>query len=320
METREPLAPPQELYLTPLFLTSVHMSVAFPYGFTPGAVDRYEDTGSRALDLLASRLLPKSAGKLLRDARNTKQQFSDMSAFTPQKKKRAYHHLASSSASSSLVLPTSRQELKDARQDADLGDLRKKVNVMAKKLKANSAYKDALALIAYDNAKAASGWHFDASLSQISTGNTEGTRNGNEIHMKSLQFKASLERNGVSYTYRNIYRLLFIWDMYDREANPTVQYGDYFENNSINSAFVKGHGGKFKVLYDREWVIDGDIQRADAAKLIQLKKVIGKKGSYWGSSPSNIAKGMLVIAICATDPGASSQLDLRYYSRIGFTV
>lgn len=90
-------------------------------------------------------------------------------------------------------------------------------------------------------------------LNDIPVGDTAITRDGNSVRMKSLSIKGVIQLN-TSATQTYVRMLVVQW--YANVLDVTPSFADVLESLSITSHYNKDYVGNFRVLTDRNMIVD----------------------------------------------------------------
>lgn len=166
----------------------------------------------------------------------------------------------------------------------------------------------------FDNAFAASASTTPAltDCCAISQGDTNLTRDGNRIWIKSISVSFELVRADTT----NIFRIMFVqWLPDNGTSGDAVTYGEITTAGSYPLAdmYNTQFGSKFRVLYDKTHKISAD----DTSKVIHFSlRPAVRKLNYNGTATSGTGH---VYAILMSDSSAVSHPQVNGYVRVKFT-
>lgn len=146
------------------------------------------------------------------------------------------------------------------------------------------------------------------SLVDIGQGDTITTREGNKITLKSLQFKAQLQRVTTDSQVRVC---LFKWFSPTPGTNPAVT--DIFVTGGSLHSLVKAGTAQFKVLFDRTFnVLDSD----SPTRVISMFKRLRSDVHWTNATATNWTKNQYVLYFISdnaiNNPLISYQIRFRF--------
>lgn len=188
--------------------------------------------------------------------------------------------------------------VKDAVQDKKIANVQKSVRAINRKQELK--FFDVFA-----NTTAGTAFTF-ASLCTPTQGDTELQREGNEIHPTSIQWRGRLTVAAAA-TFSPIVRMIIAWDQQPNGAVPAT--ADLVDAATItpliSSPYNHDSNKRFKILYDRRYVIEGQPALTSLnSKLIQgkikLSRVM-KFNDVNGGTVADIITNNLFIAFVSND-------------------
>jgi hypothetical protein len=148
-------------------------------------------------------------------------------------------------------------------------------------------------------------------LNDMAQGDTDQTRDGDSISMKSLEIRATVTNNAAVTAG---VRLVVVRDKQNTLANP----GDYLAYGSdpvaLNTPFAWDNRHRFTVLYDE--VINADGTLFDKHSIVHFIPLKGLKTQYDGGSTDATTNALKLIYISDVDSTGMTFPTLRLVSRL----
>lgn len=142
-------------------------------------------------------------------------------------------------------------------------------------------------------------------LNQIAQGDTDLTRSGNSILMKSLYLQALLTSNATDNDIS--YRILIVQDT-QQVADTSPSVSDVLDATAANNLIAPLNNetvGRFKVLFDKRGVLNNLVASVTKQRMIKHYFKLNLHARYNGSSDTDIQKNGLYL-IWLHNGGANS--------------
>lgn len=202
--------------------------------------------------------------------------------------------------------PYRRYRSTNARQNARISAISKKVNSMAKSVELK--FNDVSRITTVDSA---SGDIF--ALNLVAQGDNFNNRDGREIIVKSVLIRGTFS---VADSY-NIIRMMLLWDIDPDGSLPVL--ADILESpaNPTHSAIAINNTKRFVVLRDKMFKIDTD----DPIVNFKLYRKLNHKSTFIGTTAAiaSLERGGLYL-FCVSDSSAATHPGLTVYTRIRYTI
>ncbi len=148
-------------------------------------------------------------------------------------------------------------------------------------------------------------------LNEIPQGDTDTTREGDQIFMTSLELGVRWENEG---TEKTTMRCIVVYDKGDQVQSTGIVLQGVTSATAVISRFHKDYRNQFVVLVDKTWTMD----QYNAVRTQTFKVPLNKKAQYIGGSTTNFSKGCIAMMVIS-NAAASSGPSFWYYSRVNFT-
>lgn len=170
-----------------------------------------------------------------------------------------------------------------------------------------------------------------ALLNGLNLGTSSITRVGRNINIKSIHIKFEVEGapfSGTPTTVTSVCRAMIVFDMQPNGATPLV--GDLLENTTsgvqTTSSTAMRYGARFKILYDKRWVLNNQITASTSTTWSQIFDEIylkvNLKCTYSNTNNGDITdidSGALYLFLTSDSAAVANNPGLLYYSRIRYT-
>lgn len=150
-------------------------------------------------------------------------------------------------------------------------------------------------------------------VTDIAQGDGEGTRTGNSIFCRALNWKGQVFRTTSGNALQS-FRIMVVQDGQQiTDSGPGVT--DILESATVYSHLNKNTVGRFKVLYNRVFLMSST---GELGKNVNINIPMRHHVRYNGSATSDIAKGGLYVLLLSDQsstnyPSIQSELRLSYH-------
>lgn len=300
------------------------MSVAFPHGFSAGALGDFNAGESLSKQVskfvgipspqqLAAKALKKSSAGIFKPPSNSNPvafvadaKFSSSSTMSAAPKGSRFRSSMHKRARSSTVVPpkpVSHSQL-NVQQSTAINKLSKQVASLKKE-----SHVTVNTLDTASNGTVATAWQF-AGVSAIAEGDTFAQRTGRKTLLRHIQGSISLHQPNGGANRSAIIRFVLVYFgkslvVASTGLSRAPLFGDVFASNGYSSHYAKTGSNKYTVLYDKTWVLANSTTEANSGKFVKFSEKIGKIQTYKGSAGADYDTGQMFWCLAQQFQGTS---------------
>lgn len=146
-------------------------------------------------------------------------------------------------------------------------------------------------------------------LTEISQGNTMGTRTGNSILLRNLSQRLRLTKNTSAVT--TVVRVILFQDKQQvADTQPTI--GDVLQSTSVDAPLNANNFGRFNILTSKVIVLDSNRPMYHKESFRSMFSHV----RFNGTASTDISKNGLYVMFISDQP--TNQPTLDYYSRLSY--